>query len=224
MRKLLLLSALFAFIINHAVTIVSNPIPYMGSNAVEFEVTDPAYMPAFYADPGTGVFPLTGWSYFWQTDEGAISQAEKPVFYFKNANTKNELSLAEEKLKVKDAVLKLQISALKELTVITRNNTPSIWWSPSFDEGDAFSIVYFSMDSLRHQIDEFLLKYSFVSPTEVNELLESIMYECNIQDYSRTSEHDYEPSSKELLSAKNVINWLNNAIKSFKVDLNLSKS
>jgi uncharacterized repeat protein (TIGR01451 family) len=59
----------------------------MGSQAVEFEITDPAYMPAFYADPGTGVIPFSGWSYFWQTDEGAISHAEKPVFYFNNSGS-----------------------------------------------------------------------------------------------------------------------------------------
>jgi len=59
----------------------------MGEPAVEFEVTDPAYMPAFYADPITGVLPASGWSYFWQTDEGAISHAEKPIFYFNNAGS-----------------------------------------------------------------------------------------------------------------------------------------
>jgi len=67
---------------NNAVTITSTATMLGGQPAFQFEVTDPLYMPAFYYDAMLDSYPHDGWSYFWQTDEGAVSTAEKPIFHF----------------------------------------------------------------------------------------------------------------------------------------------
>jgi len=82
MRNLLFTLGLLTSLISYS-SISSMPIMHMGEPAWEFEVIDPAYMPAFYPDV-SGTFPADGWSYFWQIDEGAISHDEKPIFFFEN--------------------------------------------------------------------------------------------------------------------------------------------
>jgi uncharacterized repeat protein (TIGR01451 family) len=82
MRKILLAITLFTYLFNYAVTITSTATTLGGQPAFQFEVTDPLYMPAFYYDDMLDAYPPDGWSFFWQTDEGAVSSAEKPIFHF----------------------------------------------------------------------------------------------------------------------------------------------
>lgn len=80
MRNLLFTLGLLTSLLSYS-SVTSTLVTHMGQPAFEFEVVDPAYMPAFYPDI-FGTYPPDGWSYFWQTDEGAISHDEKPIFFF----------------------------------------------------------------------------------------------------------------------------------------------
>ncbi|PCJ65170.1 MAG: hypothetical protein COA58_09915 [Bacteroidetes bacterium] len=87
MRKLLLFGSLFLFLNNYAISISSTAVTEGGNLGYQFEVTDPMYMPAFYFD---GIsYPPEGYSYFWHTDEGHVSSAEKPIFFFQTLGVHN---------------------------------------------------------------------------------------------------------------------------------------
>jgi uncharacterized repeat protein (TIGR01451 family) len=92
MRKILLAITLFTYLFNYAVTITSTATTLGGQPAFQFEVTDPLYMPAFYYDDMLDAYPPDGWSFFWQTDEGAVSTAEKPIFHFRTTGA-HEVSI-----------------------------------------------------------------------------------------------------------------------------------
>jgi uncharacterized repeat protein (TIGR01451 family) len=86
MRKILFAIGLFAALFSYS-SVTSTFTTFLGEPAYQFEVIDPAYMPAFYYDAMLDAYPPSGWSYFWQTDEGAISHEEKPYFYFTNVGS-----------------------------------------------------------------------------------------------------------------------------------------
>ena len=81
MRNLLFTLGLLTTLLSYS-SITSTFTDFMGQPAFEMEVIDPAYMPAYYYNPITDSYPVDGWSYLWQTDEGTVSHAEKPVFCF----------------------------------------------------------------------------------------------------------------------------------------------
>lgn len=47
----------------------------------KFEVVDPEF-PPYYLDTVTDTYPDSGYSYMWHTDEGHVSNEEKPEFFF----------------------------------------------------------------------------------------------------------------------------------------------
>lgn len=73
----------------HLSSYAQEMIPYEGigatlvaGNGHQFEtLEDFDYLPAFYPD-ADDVLPEDGYSYMWHTDEGHVSHAEKPIFYF----------------------------------------------------------------------------------------------------------------------------------------------
>jgi hypothetical protein len=81
MKKLAFILSLFTSLSSYAISVSHTPVPYMGEVAYQLEVTDEDF-PPYYYDADAGGYPSEGYSYTWHTDEGHISNAEKPTFFF----------------------------------------------------------------------------------------------------------------------------------------------
>lgn len=87
MKKLTLTLCALIYFLGHAQDIITSDdginatVTIVGPNGHQFKITDESYHP-FFPDPET-----PGYSYMWHTDEGHVSNEDKPIFFFESAGT-----------------------------------------------------------------------------------------------------------------------------------------
>jgi hypothetical protein len=107
------------------------------------------------------------------------------------------------------------------LSSITHEIKPTIWSNPDYDSHNAYSEVFFSMESLLGKLDSFLKEYSYIMPQDIITYVSDIMFQCNDKHWgsSLAGGPEYEPTKTELEAAEVLLNSLQLAVDSFKSSL-----
>jgi hypothetical protein len=162
-------------------------------------------------------------TWFISSITAALTLAAATITNKINSNGNYNLKQLESQLKIQESVLGIKLEALKSLTSITRELTPTIWPDPSFDSTEAYTEVFSGMDGLRKKLDGYLNSFNYILSDEVIKEVENVLYICNInQDNGANSGQDYKITKNEEKAAKNVLESLNNAAVIFKKELKIS--